>query len=237
MEDFSFFSNNIVGGVIITFKYRYRKQIILGVIIFIIIGGTVGFLIYKFKDKFKSKKEDIVVEKKLVKRKEEVIDKIQVDIKGQINYPGIYKVDSDLRVMDVIKLAGDLTENADTSVINLSKKVTDEMVIIIYSKEEVLDFKKTKEIEKQVEERCVQKDENSLVNDACINSTISNGKININTASLDELKNLTGIGEKKAKDIISYREKSGNFNSIEDIMKVSGIGENGFTQIKEDITV
>ena len=177
------------------------------------------------------------MEKKLVKRKEEVIDKIQVDIKGQINYPGIYKVDSDLRVMDVIKLAGDLTENADTSVINLSKKVTDEMVIIIYSKEEVLDFKKTKEIEKQVEERCVQKDENSLVNDACINSTISNGKININTASLDELKNLTGIGEKKAKDIISYREKSGKFNSIEDIMKVSGIGESNFAQIKEDITV
>ena len=237
MEDFSFFSNNIVGGVIITFKYRYRKQIILGVIIFIIIGGVVGFCIYKFKDNFKSKKEDIVVEKKLVKRKEEVIEKIQVDIKGQINYPGIYKVDSDLRVMDVIKLAGDLTENADTSVINLSKKVTDEMVIIIYSKEEVADFKKTKEIEKQVEERCLQKDENSLVNGACISSTTSNGKININTASVDELKNLTGIGEKKAKDIISYREKNDNFNSIEDIMKVSGIGESAFAQIKEDITV
>ena len=237
MEDFSFFSNNIVGGGIITFKYRYRKQIILGIIIFIIIGGIVGFFIYKNKDKLKSKKEDIVVEKKLAKKKEEVIDKIQVDIKGQINYPGIYKVDSNLRVMDVIKLAGDLTENADTSVINLSKKVTDEMVIIIYSKDEVADFKKTKEIEKQVEERCVQKDENSLVNDACINSSFSNGKVNINTASIDELKNLTGIGEKKAKDIISYREKNGSFNSIEDIMKVSGIGESSFAQIKEDITV
>ena len=237
MEDFSFFSNNIVGGVIITFKYRYRKQIILGVIIFIIIGGVVGFCIYKFKDNFKSKKEDIVVEKKLVKKKEEVKEKIQVDIKGQINYPGIYKVDSNLRVMDVIKLAGDLTENADTSVINLSKKVADEMVIIIYSKEEVLDFKKTKTLEKQVEERCIQKDENSLVNDACINSSTSNGKVNINTASMDELKNLVGIGEKKAKDIVSYREKNGNFNSIEDIMKVNGIGESSFAQIKEDITV
>ena len=237
MEDFSFFSNNIVGGVIITFKYRYRKQIILGVFIFIVIGSLVGFCIYKFKDSFKSKKEDIVVENKLVKKKSTSIDKIQVDIKGQINYPGIYKVDSNLRVMDVIKLAGDLTENADTSVINLSKKVTDEMVIIIYSKEEVTDFKKTKEIEKQVEERCVQKDENSLVNDACINSSASNGKININTASIDELKNLTGIGDKKAKDIISYREKNGLFTSIEDIMKVSGIGETNFAQIKEDITV
>ena len=220
-----------------TFKYRYRKQIILGVIIFIIIGGVVGFIIYKNKDKFKSKKEDIVVEKKLVKKTTSSIDKIQVDIKGQVNYPGIYKVDSNLRVMDVIKLAGDLTENADTSVINLSKKVTDEMVIIVYSRDEVADFKKTKEIEKQVEEKCVQKDENSLVNDACINCSASNGKININTASLDELKYLSGIGEKKAKDIISYRETNGSFNTIEDIMKVAGIGETSFAQIKEDITV
>jgi competence protein ComEA len=235
LEDFSFFSNNKVGGVIITFKYRYRKQIILGVIIFILIGGIVGFCIYKFKDNYKE--EDIVVEKKIVKKKTNTIEKIQVDIKGQINYPGIYKVDSNSRVMDVIKLAGDLTDNADTSVINLSKKVTDEMVIIIYSKDEVSDFKKTKEIEKQVEEKCIQKDENGLVNDACINCSTSNGKININTASIDELKNLTGIGEKKAKDIISYREKNGNFNSIEDIMKVSGIGESNFAQIKEDITV
>lgn len=220
-----------------TFKYRYRKQIILGAIIFIIIGGLIGFIIYKNKDSFKSKKKEIVVEKKLVKKKENVEEKIQVDIKGQINYPGIYKVDSDLRVMDVIKLAGDLTENADTSVINLSKRVTDEMVIIVYSKDEVLDFKKTKEIEKQVEEKCIQKDENSLVNDACINCSVNNGKVNINTASIDELKNLSGIGDKKAKDIVDYREKNGLFNTIEDIMKVNGIGEAGFAQIKEDITV
>lgn len=219
-----------------TFKYRYRKQIIIGIIVFIIVSSLIGLCIYKFKDSFKSKKE-IVVEKKLSKKKEEVVEKIQVDIKGQINYPGIYKVDNNLRVMDVIKLAGDLTENADTSVINLSKKVTDEMVIIIYSKDEVADFKKTKEIEKQVEEKCIKPSDESLENDACIDCSTSNGKVNINTASIDELKNLTGIGDKKAKDIISYREKNGNFNTIEDIMKVSGIGESGFAQIKEDITV
>ena len=237
MENFSFFSNNIVGGVIITFKYRYRKQIIIGIIIFIIIGGTVGFLIYKFKDKFKNKDDDIVVEKSITKKKTISTDKYQVDIKGEINYPGTYKVDSDLRVIDVIKLAGNLTENADTSVINLSKRISDEMVIIIYSKSQVEEFKKTKEIEKQVEEKCVQPSEDSLKNDACINSSSGNGKININNASVDELKNLTGIGEKKAKDIISYRDKNGSFNTIEDIMKVNGIGESAFAQIKENITV
>ena len=219
-----------------TFKYRYRKQIILGIIIFIIVGGLIGFCIYKFKDNFKSNKKDIVLEKKIVKKKNISTNKYQVDIKGEVNYPGTYKVDSDLRVIDIIKLAGDLTENADTSVINLSKKINDEMVIIVYSKSQVEDFKKTKEIEKQVEDRCIE-NENGLKNDACITSSVSNGRININTASIDELKNLTGIGEKKAKDIITYREKNGGFNTIEDIMKVNGIGESGFAQIKEDITV
>ena len=220
-----------------TFKYRYRKQIILGIILFVIVGGVIGFCIYKFKDNFKSPDDDIVVEKSITKKKTISTDKYQVDIKGEINYPGTYKVDSDLRVIDVIKLAGNLTENADTSVINLSKRISDEMVIIIYSKSQVEEFKKTKEIEKQVEEKCVQPSEDSLKNDACINPSLGNGKININNASIDDLKNLTGIGEKKAKDIISYRDKNGSFNTIEDIMKVNGIGESAFAQIKEDITV
>ena len=144
MEDFSFFYNNIVGDDKMTFKYRYRKQIIIGVSIFIIMVSLTFFLVYKYKDN-DSKKDDIVVEKNIVKEKKKISnEKIQVDIKGEINYPGIYKMDSNSRVVDVIKLAGDLTENADTSVINLSKKITDEMVIIIYSKSEVENFKKTK---------------------------------------------------------------------------------------------
>jgi len=222
-----------------TFKYRYRKQIIIGIIIFTVIGSLVGLCIYKFKNKPISKKKEIVVEKKLEKKRDIVNDKIQVDIKGEINKPGIYEVSKNSRVIDVIHLAGDLSENADTSVINLSKKVYDEMVIIIYSKDEVNEFKKTKEIEKQVEDKCIKKDEDSLENNACINSTINNSsnKISINTASVDELKNLTGIGEKKAKDIVNYREKNGPFKAIEDIMKVNGIGENNFAQIKENITL
>ena len=220
-----------------TFKYRYRKQIIIGVCSLILIGGIVGFIIYKYKST--PKKKEIVIEKKLEKKKVESKERIQVDIKGQINKPGIYEVDSNSRIIDVIHLAGELTENADTSVINLSKKVHDEMVIIIYSKDEVIDFKKTKEIEKQVEELCVKKDENSLSNDACINNdnNITNNKISINNASLDEIKSLPGIGEKKAKDIITYREKNGPFKQLEDLMKVNGIGEASFAQIKENITL
>jgi competence protein ComEA len=140
--------------------------------------------------------------------------------------------------MDAIMMAGGLTDQADTSVINLSKKVTDEMVIIIYSKEEVSNFSKTKETEQVIQKSCQQQDETSLKNDACITSekTIT-GKISINNATIEELMTLSGIGEAKAKEIISYREKNGPFQEIQDLLKVPGIGENLFASIQEDITL
>lgn len=149
----------------------------------------------------------------------------------------------DTRVMDVIATAGGLTENANTSVINLSKKINDEMVIIIYSNNQVEDFRKTKEIEKQVEEKCIQVDENAIRNDACITESNNQeknaitGKININTATLEELTSLPGIGESKAKEIIKYRDSNGGFKSIEELTNISGIGENTLAQIKENITM
>lgn len=113
------------------------------------------------------------------------------------------------------------------------------MVIIIYSKNEVKDFKKTKEIEKQVIDKCIQKDETSLKNDACIENTTTQNKdtkVNINTATIDELMTLSGIGESKAKSIIKYREET-PFKTIEELKNVQGIGDNLFAQIKENITV
>lgn len=231
-----------------TFKYRYRKQIIIISIIVIIIGSITGLSVWKYlqkdkKDVIKDNKEIVTTKKKSLEKKTvDNIEKYKVDIKGEINNPGIYSLEKDKRVIDVIVLAGGLTGNADTSVLNLSKKVTDEMVIIIYSKEQVSDFKKTKEIEKQVEEKCIQPDENSLKNDACITSnsnsqTQINGKINLNTASVEELMTLQGIGESKAKDIIKYRETNGGFKSIEELTNISGIGESTLAQIKENITV
>ena len=142
--------------------------------------------------------------------------------------PGVYEVDSNLRVNDVIELAGGLLEGADTSYINLAKIVTDEMTIIIYSNEEVL--------EKYKKENCICEEYN-IVNNACINTEDNNKLININTASLEELQSIDGIGESKAKSIISYREEHGLFNKVEDIKNVSGIGESLFEKIKIYITV
>ena len=229
--------NNKVGGDFITFQYRYRKQIIMTISILVIIGIGIGLFFYYQEEDVAAEEESIKNE--ITKEKKEDSIYLSVDIKGEINSPGIYTMKESSRVIDVIDKAGGLTENADTSVINLSKKIIDEMVIIIYSKEQVRNFEETKEKEKNLQEKCLSPDTNSLQNDACITSTPNNaiGKVNINQASKEELMTLTGIGESKAKDIISYREKNGPFASIEDIKKVSGIGETIYAQIKETITV
>ncbi len=230
-----------------TFHYRYRKQIIIGIVLFLIIASIISFSLYHFLKEDKTEEEPIVLEKKEKKesKSKEKVEEYKVDIKGEITMPGIYTLKANSRIIDVIELAGGLTEEANTSVINLSKKIKDEMVIIIYSNTQVQDFEHTKEIEKIVQDKCQQIDENSLKNDACIssdnnqtsNEIVSNGKISINTATKEELMTLPGIGESKAKDIIAYREANGPFATIEDITKVSGIGENTLAQIKENITV
>ena len=162
---------------------------------------------------------------------DETIEKVIVDIKGMVASPGVYEVDSSARVNDVISLAGGLIEGADTSHINLAKIVTDEMTIIIYSKEEIL--------EKYKNEICIC-DCPDITNDACINTERTeenNILININTASKEELMTISGIGQSKAESIIKYREENGLFNTIDDIKNVSGIGETLFEEIKNYITV
>ena len=112
------------------------------------------------------------------------------------------------------------------------------MVIIVYSKDEVKDFKKTKEIEKQVQEKCIQKDDNALKNDACITTNPTTPtKVSLNNATVEELMTLSGIGEAKAKEIIEYRNTNGPFKTIEDLKNIPGIGESIFAKIKENITI
>ena len=157
--------------------------------------------------------------------------KVVVDIKGMVANPGVYEVDRTYRVNDVISLAGGLLDGADTSLINLAKTVTDEMTIIIYSSDEVL--------EKLKGQICVC-DCPIQENDACIeedNTKDNNEIININTASKEELMTLPGIGEVRAEEIINYRSNNGSFKTIDDIKNVSGIGEELFEEIKASITV
>lgn len=134
-----------------------------------------------------------------------ILDNYVVEVKGEVNRPGIYIVSSEARIADVIELAMGFTPNADKSNINLASKVEDGMQIIVYTY-----YEKTGE-------------EKNLVN--------------INTASIEALMKLPGIGEVKAKAIINYREKNGWFSDINEIKNVSGISESLFEQIKDLITV
>lgn len=231
--------NNTYGGDKITFHYRYRKQIIIASVLLLIIGITIYFFLTIKPTKTSKKETEPIVNKKEEKQpSQESTIKYQVDIKGEVISPGIYTMDSSSRVIDVIKAAGGLTENANTSVINLSKKITDEMVIIVYSNNEVEDFKKTKELEEQVSSKCKQNDKYGLENDACISSDAKlESLISLNDATVADLIKLPGIGEAKANDIIAYRNEHGPFENIEDLKKVSGIGENLFAKIKDYLTI
>ncbi len=147
-------------------------------------------------------KENTVENKKLV----------FVDIKGAVKKPGVYELSEEKRIKDLIDIAGGLEENADTSQINLSQKVRDQMMIII-----------------------------PKIGDTVISNEIkseSNKKvININLANKEELMKISGIGETKAKAIIDYRENVDTFKKKEDITKVKGIGKGTFEKIKDEIEV
>lgn len=228
--------------ITITFHYRYRKQLIIAGLSLLIISSTIICFLYN-KPSQSLKKDPVIKKTKVSKEKNDsnkdlVIEEYKVDIKGEVNNPGIYTMSSSSRVIDCIEKAGGLTTNANTTIINLSKKISDEMVIIIYSNAEVEKFKETKKQEEQVQDYCRQKDENSLKNDACISNDNKSGTtlVSINSGSVEELSKLPGIGEAKAKKIIEYRDQNGLFKTIEDIKNVPGIGENIFAQIKDYIT-
>lgn len=159
------------------------------------------------------------------------IDRIIIDIKGEVVYPGVYEIDNNTRIIDAINMAGGLTLDADTSGINLSSKMRDEDVIIIYSNNKDSEYYKDKKID--------NKNDNFSVEDGGNNKNNDKDEIvliDINTATSEELCSLPGIGEVKAKKIIEYRKKS-RFNTIEDIMNVSSIGEKLFESIKAYIKV
>jgi len=241
------------------FYQMFKTRIILGISIFCFALMTI--LVYKAFFENKNSVEVIYTENEVKEEKKNERKEVgvYVDIKGEVRSPGVYFMESGKRIIDVIQEAGGLTKYADTSVNNLSRKVNDEMVIIIYSETEVASFDKTKELENQILEEAM-KFEESLENNALLkkedidtssqvkvepSSNQKNGeseenvedKISINTASEEELMQLSGIGQAKAKAIITYRNQKGTFQSIEEIINVNGIGNAIFEKIKDHIKI
>lgn len=156
-------------------------------------------------------------------------DNIYVDVKGEVKKPGVYLAKEGMIVDDLIKMAGGVKKTSTTDNINLSKKIYDQMVIIVSPKKQSKNSFST-------EQTTIKNDASLQVDNPDNIDYITSGLVNINTASIEELMKLNSIGKAKAEAIISYRETS-KFNSIEEIMNVSGIGETLFEKIKDFISV
>lgn len=181
---------------------------------------------------------------------EEIIeqDKFYVEIKGAVKNPGVYEVDSTNIINDIVKLSGGFTKKAYTKNINLSRKVSNELVIYVYTETE---YKKATEKETQPICECATYDISNCVNNV-VSEIVSSDKdtsfendikqennklVNINSASKEELMTVSGIGESKADNIIEYRTANGSFKSIEEIKNVNGIGDSLYEKIKDSITI
>lgn len=223
---------------------KFVNEILLIFIILLIVGG---YGLYFYQNYYVN--EEITTNNEIISEVHEITpdNNITVEVKGEVNNPGVYEMSSNDRINDVINKAGGFTANSYTNNINLSKKLSDELVIYVYTKYEnyLLEQEKVKIIYKESECNCPSYDITTCIDNATsiINAQddlLENSEeklININTASLEELTTLTGIGEAKAQMIIEYRNEYGNFKTIEDIKNVSGISDTTYEKIKNNITV
>lgn len=185
------------------------------------------------------KVKEVALKEDKTSASEEVV-RIKVDIKGCINKPGVYEFLDYQRVIDAINKAGGLTEQADTSNINLSKKLLDEMVVYIYSKEQVAKLKEAKTVSEKEQIQATIENQLEIYEPT---EEVSEKKmetkdimVSINNGTLEELMTLPKIGESKAQAIIDYRSQK-KFEKIEDLLNVSGIGQAIYEQLKENITL
>lgn len=144
-------------------------------------------------------------------------DLITVDVKGAVKSPGIYDLPVGSRVNDAVQKAGGLTEQADSKGLNLAQKVSDEALVYVPTKGE--------------------ESASQQAGSGAPSSTSKEKKVNLNKASLEELKQVKGLGGKRAQDIIDHREENGKFKSVDELKKVSGIGAKTIEKLKDYVTV
>lgn len=203
-------------------KLKNKKTIAL--IVVLIILFTVSVMTYGrnkekvFQDEYM---DNIFVEEE---EKEVLIDVrdtetnksyIVVEVKGEVTMPDVYELEEGSIVKDLIDMAGGLTKEADIARINRAKKLQNHELVVIGN---INDKENTDMIEESSEAEY-------------------DGLININLANLEELKKISGVGDVKAQSIIEYREKNGGFKSIDEIKNIDGIGEKTFEKIKDKITL
>ena len=155
-----------------------------------------------------------VTEIEEIENVEEQVNHYIVDVKGQVNFPGVYEVEEHLRVHDVIQLAGGFLEMANETAINLAQKISDEMVIYVPHLDEEI---------------------NNASTATAWSPSQDEKKVSLNQATTGELEALPGIGPSKAAAIIKYREEVGAFKSIDELTNVSGIGEKTLEKLRDSL--
>ena len=184
--------------------------------------GVLVFGIFQLWTAFSVPDADQVEQQSSEIRSETNKSTIYVHITGEVVSPGMYQLPGGSRVSQAIDAAGGLTEAADDRSINLARELSDGEQIIVTSKQMQTDLEN-------------QGSNSTTSNDQSFSSSIQ--KVNINTATKEELMTLDGVGEATAEKIIAYRQEHGSFSSIEEIKEVSGIGDKKYEAIKESITV
>ena len=200
-------------------KYLKRKIILL-ILLFGIAIIILGWFYYN------NKSEEVIIDDFYAENvntiQESTVDiknKIKVHIDGCVQLPGIIELDEGSRIADAIEKVGGLTSNASIKNVNLAYVLQDGEKIYIPS----------------IEEEQTSSEEIQVISSS--NGSNSNGKININKATLSELQSISGIGESTAKKILDYRSANGMFKSIEELKNINGIGEKKFELIKNEITI
>ena len=154
----------------------------------------------------------------------ETAGRIFIHVCGEVVSPGVYELNEGSRLYQAVDAAGGLTEEADGDFLNQAQVLTDGMQLRIPDRREAEELR-----------RAGYDSAGSLTAEG--GSSLQDGRVNLNTATKEQLMTLSGIGEARAEAILAYRREAGGFKTVEDIMKVSGIKEAAFQKIKEDITV
>lgn len=208
-----------------------QKLIVIIIVLFVMVSGIFYSVSYeKTEEAVFVAEEAVYDEEEIVQGEEKTVTDIEeaekseerilfVHICGQVELPGVYCLEEESRITDLIELAGGFTADAARDYINLAQKLSDGQKIYIPSLDEVT--------------------ENDLLSENGSAEQLNGAlqKININSANKDTLMTLTGIGEAKAEAIIQYREKNGGFESIEELKQIEGIKDGVFNKIKDEIEI
>lgn len=160
-------------------------------------------------------------EEQVVDEQDSDVQQVGVDVEGAVASPGLYLVSADARVNDAVAAAGGMTQDADRQRVNLAQKVEDGMQVYVPSREEA----------------AAASGAAATGAGQASASGLSKGKVNLNTASAEELQTLSGIGPSLSQRIIDYRQANGPFKSVEDLRKVPGIGDTRFKSLKDLVCV